>query len=98
MAIKQGDIVSIKTTGEYVYFTGKQLDNSMWEVHRPVLTRDGIRHQYDAFEAAELESVEEHTEREVKEAYAKLDAQKRIMDAKVKALAVEPDGPKEYFN
>jgi hypothetical protein len=98
VALKQGDIVTVKTTGEYVYFTGKQFDNGTWEVHRPVLTRDGIKHEYSAFESAELETVEEHLEREVKEAYAKLDAQQKLMSARNKALAVEPDGPKEYFN
>jgi hypothetical protein len=86
MTIKQGDIVCIRTTGEYVYFTGKQYDNGAWEVHRPVLSRDGINHQYDSFEIAELETIEQHVEREVKEAFMKLDAQKRVMNAKVEAL------------
>ncbi len=99
MALKQGDIVSIKTTGEYVYFTGKQNDDATWEVHRPVLTQNGIEHRYDSFEAGELESTDENIERGVKDAYAKLEAQKKVMDAKVKALeAVQPDEPKEYFN
>jgi len=92
--INQGDIVSVKTTGEYVYFTGKQYDNGTWEVHRPVLSRDGITHQYDAFEIFELETTQEHVEREVREAFMKLEAQKKIMDAKMKALeAVQLDEP-----
>ena len=102
MTIKQGDIVAVKTTGEYVYFTGKQFDNGQWEVHRPKLTRDGILHEYDAFEIGELETVEDHVKREVNDAMLKLAAQKEVMDAKVKALeAMEPDGnvdPKTYFN
>lgn len=89
MTLKQGDILSVKTTGEYVYFTGKQNDDGTWEVHRPVLTRDGIKHQYDSFEANELETPAEHIRREVNEALLKLQAQKEVMDAKVKALARE---------
>lgn len=101
--ITQGDIVAIKTTGEYVYFTGKMFDDGKWEVRRPQLSRDGINHLYDSFEIGELETVEEHVEREVNDAMMKLAAQKKVMDAKVKALEAaealaEPDGPKTYFN
>lgn len=92
--IKQGDIVSVKTTGEYVYFTGKQFDSGLWEVHRPILSRDGIIHQYDAFEIFELESTQEHVEREVREAFMKIEAQQKIMNAKMKALeTVQLDEP-----
>jgi|SRR5882724_6491700 len=104
MTLKQGDILSVKTTGEYVYFTGKQLDNGTWEVHRPILTRDGIKHQYDSFESNELETPAEHIRREVEEALLKLQAQKDVMDAKMKALqaqqeaaeAVEPETKIDY--
>jgi hypothetical protein len=105
MAIKQGDIVSIKTTGEYVFVLtnpklGSEFDGNYEQVYirRPKLTQNGIEHIESRFRVDELETIEEHTEREVKEAYAKLEAQKKLMDAKMKALAVEPDGPKEYFN
>jgi len=104
--LKAGEVIAIRTTGEFVYFTGKQLDSGQWEVHRPKLTQDGIDHVYDSFEAGELETVEEHIEREVKEAFMKIAAQKKVMEAKMKALeAVEPNGnidpesgPKTYFN
>jgi hypothetical protein len=89
--IKQGDILAIKTTGEYVYFTGKQFDDGKWEVHRPALTRDGITHKYDSFEVNELETVEDHIKREVTEALLKLQAQKDVMTAKMKALEEESD-------
>lgn len=87
--IKQGDLVCIRTTGEYVYFTGKQFDDGKWEVHRPVLSRDGIQHEYNVFEIGELETPAEHIEREVAEAFLKLDAQKKVMNAKVKALETQ---------
>lgn len=100
MTLKQGDILAVRTTGEYVYFTGKQDTNGLWEVHRPMLTRDGIRHEYDWFEANELETIEEHVKREVAEALLKLQAQKDVMDAKVKALeaaeAAEPETKVDY--
>jgi|SRR6267378_5425567 len=104
MTLKQGDILSVKTTGEYVYFTGNQNSDGTWVVHRPVLTREGIRHEYDSFEANELETPAEHIRREVDEALLKLQAQKDVMDAKMKALqaqqeaaeAVEPETKVDY--
>ena len=92
-ALKAGEVISVKTTGEYVFFTGRQFDDGKWEVHRPKLTRDGIAHVYDSFEAGELETVEEHIEREVRDAFLKLDAQKKVMDAKMQALQTQPDEP-----
>jgi hypothetical protein len=91
--LKVGEVHSLKVTGEYIYLTGKQYDNGKWEVHRPKLTRDGIDHVYDAFEAGEIETVEEHIEREVRDAFLKLDAQKKVMDAKMQALQTQPDEP-----
>lgn len=91
--ISQGDVVAVKTTGEYVYFTGKQYDSGQWEVRRPVLSRDGISHQYCSFEIGELETIEEHIKREVTQAYTNLAAQKEIQQAKIKALEEqEADG------
>ncbi len=96
--LKAGEVVSVKVTGEYVYLTGKQFDNGQFEVHRAKLTRDGIEHQYDAFEAGELETVEEHIDREVKEAFLKLDAQKKVMNAKMQALENQPVEPGEKID
>ena len=96
--LRAGDIVAVKATGEYVYLTGKQFDNGQFEVHRPKLTRDGIVFGYDGFEAGELETVEEHVERGVQYKFLELEAQKRIMEAKMKALENQPDEPetKDY--
>jgi len=108
------EVVALRTTGEYVTILSMNPEEfnkfgligaeqyGTVLVRRPKLTQNGIEHITCLFFEFELETVSEHVKREVAEALMKLQAQKDVMDAKVKALeAVEPDGnvgPKNYFN
>lgn len=83
--IKAGDVVCIKTTGEHVFV--RSFVDDIVNVRRPKLSRDGIEHLADTFHINELETIDDHTNREVSEALKRLEAQKMLMNAKVKALA-----------
>jgi hypothetical protein len=50
--------------------------NGDLNVRRPVMTRDGIRHQEDSFTKAEIETVESHLRRELEEMKLKAKLQK----------------------
>jgi len=74
-AIRAGDIVYIKTTGEEVWVLRIHEDNSMFPPHaglepyvatvrRPILTREGVQHKWEDFLVDELETAAERSERE----------------------------------
>lgn len=98
------EVVSLKCTGEYVIILSTNpeefnqfgpIDDSQYGtvlVRRAKLTRDGIVYTLCLFFEYELETVQDHIKREVTEALLKIQAQKDIMQAKMKALeADEPE-------
>lgn len=71
----ENGIMCLRATGEIVFVLGTY-DNGEIKVRRPVMTRDGIRHQEDGFTAAEIETVESHLRRELEEMKLKAKLQK----------------------
>ena len=67
-------IMCLKATGEIVYVLEDTQDGV--RVRRPIMTRDGIRHDVDVFTAAEIETVEAHLRKELDEMKLKAKLQK----------------------
>lgn len=65
--IKVGEVVVVKTTGEQVFVLEVDVEDVGVKVRIPVLTRDGIKHQKFVFTAAELETSDDRTLREMQE-------------------------------
>jgi hypothetical protein len=70
----------LKATGEIIFVLGTY-DNGDIKVRRPVMTRDGIEHHLDAFNAEEIETVESHLRKELDEMKLKAKLQKEAFAA-----------------
>lgn len=67
----EGEIAVVKTSGELVFVIEIREDTTVM-VSRPILSKaDGIRHQDEEFNAAELESIDDHFRREATETLRK---------------------------
>lgn len=65
MDVKAGDILVIKTTGELVYILDVTENQSIVNVRRAVMSENkSINHVIDSFFIEELETGEQHLERE----------------------------------
>lgn len=83
--METGDILCIKTTGELVtvltvYSTSDEVD-----VRRPVSGRDGISHEKLTLQTVELETEEQHLNREANAMILKVKIQKEL-DKQLRAL------------
>lgn len=74
-----GQVVAIKTTGELVTVVDEEKDNTV-AVRRPKMGPNGVEHKTDFFFVYELESPEEHINREAKEQLARQIAQREIIN------------------
>ena len=90
--MQRGDIMAVKTTGEICYvleaegFDDEQSPLDVVVVRRPKLTQNGIEHEETTFLAGELETLQEHVNREAKEGTYKLEAQRLIINKKLREL------------
>lgn len=69
MEVKVGDILVIKTTGELVYVLEEKDEDGRVDVRRAIMSDNkSISHVVDVFYADELETGEQHLEREASKA------------------------------
>lgn len=80
--MEPGQVLAIKTTGELVTVIGKDGDKAslLLVVRRPKMGPSGVEHLVDEFNDYELESPEEHINREAKEQLARQIAQREIIN------------------
>jgi hypothetical protein len=83
--MQAGEIYVVKTSGEKVIILGKNEDQpaligDWFNVRRPVATdKDGLRHETNKFLEFELETLQEHADRQVAEAGVKAKAQMALI-------------------
>src|SRR5208283_2670140 len=101
-----GTIVGVKTSGERV-FVIRQLDENLWRgpvplylVRRPLVGKEGLRHENTQFYEDELETVEENLTRELDEMVLKARLTEKILGAYRRELEAKQASkePKEYRN
>lgn len=77
---KSGDVVVLKTTGEMAIVLGPAPQAGWFSIRRPVMTRDGIIHEKDVMHELELESSEDHLNREANEMILKVRIQEEMQE------------------
>jgi hypothetical protein len=81
-----GQVAIIKVTGEKCFILEENMPGN-YNVRRPIITEKGnIIHVEDTFRQEELETLEEHADRQISEGVIKLKAQKRMALIEQEAL------------
>jgi glutamyl-tRNA reductase len=89
LEIKRGDVLALKTTGEIVYVLGEPYGSDTGQkvdIRRPRLSENGISHEVNVVFVDELETIQEYVNREAEMATFKLEAQKNILEKKMREL------------
>lgn len=101
--LKEGEVYVLKTTGEKVFLLSYTGNQNEVNCRRPSvgLNEQTITHLSESFDASELETVQEHANRQITEGLVRLAAQKQmalaeqntIEDAKIESVSGEQAKP-----
>lgn len=80
---KQGDVAFLKTTGEavMVHVSNGEGEDLHYKVSRPVMTKDGVRHEVEYHFEYEFFTEAERNEDEFKQKMANYKLNMRLMEA-----------------